>query len=288
MCKKKEGTLFYSALAVVLLGIASAPARAQVCADSGGSPCDTIIGDFPQLFFNDVLGPDWFIDAQNFSHFSIGETGVSVPLLIESGGPSDSLWINSSGDVGLGTAVPGHPFHVLRSTNIPTILLELENNGPVQFSVHNTDHTDPWTFNHSNSGRFILNGDATAADGPELTLTTGGDLTVSGDVFSSTCTSPGSPCAPDYVYDPGYELESIDEHAAFMWDNSHLPAVGPGQGQVALTRLSYGMLEELEKAHIYIERLNERLKDKESQVDELTERLARLESLLIADRRNDN
>ena len=59
-----------------------------------------------------------------------------------------------------------------------------------------------------------------------------------------------------------------------MWEKNHLPAVGAGAtSKVALTKLSYGILEELEKAHIYIERLNEQLKEKD-------DRLARIEAQL--------
>jgi type I restriction-modification system DNA methylase subunit len=67
-----------------------------------------------------------------------------------------------------------------------------------------------------------------------------------------------------------------------MWEKSHLPAVGPTpEGQripLNLPGRLFGMLNELEKAHIYIDQLNERIKDKDSQMDDLRERLARLEA----------
>ena len=115
-------------------------------------------------------------------------------------------------------------------------------------------------------------------------------------VITGTCTSEGADCASDFVFNPGYEVESIEDHAASMWENSYLPAVGPtpdnnGQGGKMVMNVfgkTTGMLNELEKAHIYIDQLNERLKAKASQVDALNERLARLEALVVHSERNDD
>ena len=69
----------------------------------------------------------------------------------------------------------------------------------------------------------------------------------------------------DYVFEPTYTLESIEEHADFMWNNKHLPAVGAkkvdeqGQEIVEIGARMRGLLEELEKAHIYISTLNDRI-----------------------------
>ena len=81
-----------------------------------------------------------------------------------------------------------------------------------------------------------------------------------------------------------------------MWANKHLPAIGPTEPSkpVNLTDQYGNMLNELEKAHIYIAQLNERdqasMKEKEilqakvtrqeTKVAQLESRLARLEGLL--------
>lgn len=70
---------------------------------------------------------------------------------------------------------------------------------------------------------------------------------------------------PDYVFEPDFELESIEEHAAYMWKEKHLLAVGKGkvdeEGRSVIEIGSHqmGLLEELEKAHIYIEQIHSRL-----------------------------
>ena len=85
-------------------------------------------------------------------------------------------------------------------------------------------------------------------------------LDVDGPIFQR-----GGRLHADYVYQPGYRLEPISEHADSMWGQRHLPAVPPvetddeGKEIVEIGRHQRGILEELEKAHIYIQWLHERL-----------------------------
>jgi predicted RNase H-like nuclease (RuvC/YqgF family) len=79
---------------------------------------------------------------------------------------------------------------------------------------------------------------------------------------------------PDYVFEPEYKLESIEEHASYMWKNKHLPAVGAGvngengKAVINVANRSQGILEELEKAHLYIEQLHKRINnEKESSLE---------------------
>ena len=79
----------------------------------------------------------------------------------------------------------------------------------------------------------------------------------------------------DYVFEPDFELKSIDEHASFMWQNKHLPALpkapAGGRGRVDLVSHQMGILEELETAHIYIEQLHQEIGILKSEVAELRE-----------------
>jgi hypothetical protein len=88
----------------------------------------------------------------------------------------------------------------------------------------------------------------------------------------------------DYVFAKDYDLESIEEHAERMWSDQHLPAVPPvivdnsGAEVVDLGARNKGVLEELEKAHIYIEQLNARLKLQEEMIAELKSKVEALKS----------
>ena len=90
-----------------------------------------------------------------------------------------------------------------------------------------------------------------------------GNLVVSGTI------------TPDFVFGSGYQLESIEEHAEYMWINGHLPAVGAatirpdGSHAVNVGARSQSMLEELEKAHIYIEQLNATIVDLQNRLEKL-------------------
>jgi hypothetical protein len=76
------------------------------------------------------------------------------------------------------------------------------------------------------------------------------------------------------VFEPDFALESIEEHADYMWANKHLPAVGKGEytedglAIINLTERSQAVLEELEKAHIYIDQLNTRLGELQQVVEQ--------------------
>lgn len=87
-----------------------------------------------------------------------------------------------------------------------------------------------------------------------------GVLDVNGTIYQR-----GGQIHADYVFEEDYKLESIKEHAKFMWNNKHLPAVPKsklddnGEEVVEIGSHRKGILEELEKAHIYIEQLEKRI-----------------------------
>ena len=109
------------------------------------------------------------------------------------------------------------------------------------------------------------------ADGPEMSLTAEGDLTIPGQLFTAGSCAAGC----DRVFDADYPLPSIPEQAAMMRAKKHLPAVGPTpeDGPFNITAMTGGMLNELEKAHLYIAALPA---ENAAQHD----RIARLEALV--------
>lgn len=97
-----------------------------------------------------------------------------------------------------------------------------------------------------------------------------GRLDVNGQIYQR-----GAALHSDYVFEPEYKIESIEEHAAYMWQNKHLPAVqqsqkdASGQDMVEYGARNRGVLEELEKAHVYIQQLNDKNKALEAKINEL-------------------
>lgn len=104
------------------------------------------------------------------------------------------------------------------------------------------------------------------------TQTPQGKLDVNGPIYQR-----GGVLHADYVFDTDYKLESIDDHSHYMWENKHLKAIAKARGDengqevIEIGSHQRGILEELEKAHIYIEQLQKQLKT-------LEERLTKIET----------
>lgn len=102
-------------------------------------------------------------------------------------------------------------------------------------------------------------------------------LTVDGDANFRKILLDGEEITADYVFEAGYKLESIEDHAKYMTTQKHLPAIPSAkhteENGLDLGRNNRGIVEELEKAHLYINQLNEQNKM-------LLERLTALEGKL--------
>lgn len=242
-------------------------------------------------------------DAWDMDSFSTGlrirrSGGAAQPVFIEDDAPSNSLFLDDTGQVGLGTSATSAPLEVLANPGtigVGNAVIKLTNPGDLAVQLDNTSAVGFWNFSNANAeSEFRISRSGTGAQ--EMILTASGDLTITGNLVTGgggTC-DPG-PC--DLVFDPSvYQVPSIEEHAKLMWENKHLPIVGPTKAgepinvTIKLTR----MLNELETAHIYIAELNGYIADlnetngqlaqeKENlqgQLATLESRLARVEALL--------
>lgn len=258
----------------VHISTSDTPAHRLEQNSSGGFTAQTwdIAGNEANFFVRDVTG------------------GSRLPFRIRPGAPTSSIDIAASGRVGMGTASPQKPLHVV-ATDATTGIAVGKNDG-VNLLLLGYDNTN----NVGTIGSFAAGSASTLTLNPLGgnvgigTATPAGKLDVNGSIFQR-----GVQLFADYVFEPAYTLESIEDHAAFMWSNKHLPAVGErkvdeqGREVVEIGARLRALLEELEKAHIYIADLNgkvserdEKLVKLERQNAELAERLTRLESLLSA------
>jgi hypothetical protein len=253
----------------------------------------------------------WEIEADAVSFAVYDQTNNKRMLQIKPGATSNSFVIAADGKIGMGTAEPAASLHVTRNNGTAKFLVEeasagaasrslfqLRNNGEPKFGFKNTAVPQDWEFFASVG--FAVN--EITNPGLEFVLSPSGNLVITGSL-----TTGGPSCAGgcDAVYSPGYQLEPIEEHAARMWEKNHLPAVGPTSSGESLnvSEKVGGLINEVEKAHIYIERLNEEAKQqkaalqaeiasKDQKLAELEhrlagttaveERVARLERLLAA------
>lgn len=218
--------------------------------------------------------PQTFDVASNEANFFIRDVtnGSRLPFRIKPGsGNDDAIVIAANGDVGMGTDTPGAPLHA-RRTGSTFEMLRLEATDGSGMGIRMLDGSFGIDFNNTGN-EFRVNVDTEAGAGAELRLASNGDLTVTGDVFSATCTSPGSPCAPDYVFEPDYELMPLDELAEFVSREKHLPNVPSGKeliGPISLNKLQMKLLEKIEELTLYT-------LAQEKTITELQARLAMLE-----------
>jgi hypothetical protein len=232
----------------------------------------------------------WDIAGNEANFFVRDVTGGSLlPFRIRPGAPTSSVDISADGDVGVGTASPDAALHVSRSNGTAQLLVEetsgteairqniqITNNGRTQMRLTDTspDGGNSWFFG-TREGAFQINEEGDAGQN-DFILSSAGSITIPGTITTGGSCSVGC----DRVFDPDFAVESIEEHAAVMWANRHLPGVGPTpeNGPFNLTEKTTGMLNELEKAHIYIDQLNQDLVARDAVIAQLAERLARLEA----------
>ena len=117
--------------------------------------------------------------------------------------------------------------------------------------------------NRSNAMTVLKNGNIGLG-----TMTPQGTLDVNGSIYQR-----GIVLHADYVFENEYGLESIEEHSKYMWENKHLSAVPKaskdedGNDVVEWGARSKGVLEELEKAHVYIDQMNSTMKEQQKQIN---------------------
>ncbi len=112
------------------------------------------------------------------------------------------------------------------------------------------------------------------------TTSPAGKLDVNGSIYQR-----GGLLHADYVFEPNYKLETIEQHSELMWQDKHLPAIpkvqvgDDGQEIIEIGTHQRGIVEELEKAHIYIEQLNKENRELRAKLMELDARVNEMESL---------
>ncbi|MDQ2090266.1 hypothetical protein [Marimonas arenosa] len=274
-----------------LIGFGTSMPQAHLHVTSGDTPAlrldqDGTGGWTPQI---------WEISANDLD-FRVNDVTNGVhAFAIKPGDNNNALTIDDTGQVGLGTSLPDTRLHLYgdagnaqflveetSTTTSPRTLLNLQNNGRPEIVMGNTDTGGEWSFGAGTN--FILKQGAVGSDSSAkakyLTLFAGsGDLEIAGQIITG-----GPTCAAgcDAVFSADYDLPSIAEHAREMYALGHLPAVGPtGPGQpVNLTDKMGRILNELEHAHIYIARQDDRIATLAARDSRAQVRIARLEALV--------
>ena len=251
--------------------------------------------DTASVLFQDNFTPyaEVGLTADNDFHIKVSPDGVSL---------TDAITIdNTNGNVGIGTMFPeaklnAHADDIIafwaESTGSlwPAIVAKKFSDGDAVYILkYESTGTALHVDNRGTGASFIIrNG---TESGNELlvvdnagnvgigTATPAGKLDVNGEIYQR-----GGVLHADYVFEPTYELESIIEHADFMWTNKHLEAIPKAEvdesGREILRVGAHrkGIVEELEKAHIYIEQLQNQIHSQNSLIQTMEKRLTKIEA----------
>ncbi|GHA00670.1 hypothetical protein GCM10008090_07020 [Arenicella chitinivorans] len=220
---------------------------------------------------SDGFTPQTWDMAGNEANFFIRDVtnGSQLPLRIEPGADTNSLYVNSNGHIGIGTNSPDTQVHLVETANTNTVFrVENKNATGSNAEVSLVNSIREWKFRNNTVGNFVIN--APGDTGFELELREDGTLILEGGLITGTPSGTCNPGPCDATFQPDkFTVPSIEDHAEYMWENSYLWGVGPTREGIPmnLTKKTGGILHELEVAHIYIEQLHHRLKDMENRLE---------------------
>lgn len=280
----------------------SAPAQ-DIHVISGNSPAlrleqDVTGGLTAQTW--DVLG--------NETGFSVRDvtSASKVPFKIQNGAPTDSLFIRSTGAVGIGTTTPAAKLHLFGSAlnDVFAGFGPSPASGPAFNIGYGAD-----SFGRG-SGFLNVRPDASAvppnpslrfatADVQRMIITNtgsigigtlspasllhvnGGDVRVTGGSFIDDGVTLN---APDYVFEPDYLLMPIEELGDFVAREKHLPNV-PSAAEIKgnglnISQFQMRLLEKVEELTLYLIDQQEEIETLRDQKAGLEERLAALEKVV--------
>lgn len=242
--------------------------------------------------------------AGNETNFFVRDVtnGSRLPFKIRPGADTNSLVIDNNGNVRMGGGISADTsMHLQRSDGTAKILvqetnssiatrqlLELENNGNPQLRMEDTQSGgQAWAFTVGLSAFSISN---FGVSGTQFQVDNDGTIRAQGSIVSGGTTLD----VPDYVFEPDYNLMSIDELAEFVRVNKHLPNV-PNEKAIREGGLNHSefqmrLLEKVEELTLYTVDQHETLKElrvenselkaKVAETDELKARVSQLEAVL--------
>ena len=226
--------------------------------------------------------------AGNEANFFLRDAsnGSTLVFRVDPSAPTNALFIDGgTGDIGMGTNQPEEELEII-SGAADDVIVELESsNASAQntgFRFRNAVRT--FSVFNNNNGDLQFNvggglGTVLSIDGAT------GDVSIPEGNCSDE--AGGGGCTPDYVFEPGYELLSLEELGEFIAENKHLPnvpsAADNAKNGISIRGLNFAMLEKIEELVLYT-------LDQQSTIDRLAtdnaaliERLEKLEAALAAD-----
>src|SRR4051812_10166070 len=253
--------------------------------NSGGFTAQTwdIAGNEANFFVRDVTG------------------GSRLPFRIRPGAPTSSIDINADGTVGFGTASPSGKVHILTTseTNAGSVTAWTDKYVVVGTASTSTSPGLGFALNPSNNAGIIQAltpntgfnnlalqpgggsvGIGTQTPASKLTVN-GGDVRVIGGSFIDDGVTV---IAPDYVFEPSYNLMSLTQVASYIKENKHLPNIPSASDfkkeGINLSKLQMSLLEKVEELTLHAVSQNDEMTQLRAENQKLQDRLAALEQAI--------
>jgi hypothetical protein len=228
----RSNALFVDAQGDVGLGTSTPVVELHVV--SGDSPTMRL----EQNTSSGFAAQTWDVAGNETNYFVRDATnGSTLPFRIRPGSPSNAIYIQTTGDVGMGTASPGASLHVFGSDGNTQLLVEEANRtdavrnmfevlnqaGPAEIRINTGtvagDPSDAWIFRGDNGSNNLYIDQGNDAS-EEFRLENNGNLYITGDLSAN-----GMVYASDRnmkeefeIVDPTSVLEQVTELPVTTWN----------------------------------------------------------------------
>jgi hypothetical protein len=189
------------------------------------------------------------------------------------------LYVDPSGNVGIGTVAPWDTVHVQGSLRIGspvysgngfTFTQDAAGNLQVQYKTGPTVYSNLMTVNYTGNVGIGTNA-------PQYLLSVNGTIGAKDVIVTNTGW-------PDYVFRPGYRLQPLSEINAYIQANHHLPDV-PSEAEVkekgvSVSDMQAKLLAKIEELTLHMIQADEQNKELRERISQLETRAATSEKVL--------